>query len=212
MANNKAIEMLIEKSLGELSNIGEEGNIKENAESRLIFPKKRKGEKRISEQELRFLLARELEKQKEFYYSVEAPTQKKYVFTGENENSRSGSIDLCLHNSEGERINLIELKHKGRISEIGKDLEKLLFDLETEWNYFIHLDSSDSKKITDIEAEYKSALKEALENSSESRQGEKIIASVKIFLFVIREKALYECEINKDGILGTFNKSTKAFV
>jgi hypothetical protein len=215
MANNIAIETLIGRSLEDFLNIGEENNIQKNAESWLIFPKyyhgNNEGQKRMSEQELRFLLVRKLEEAK-IFYSVEAPTKKKYVFTGENENSRSGLIDLCLYDSEGKRTTLIELKHKGGISEISKDLEKLLFDLETEWNYFIHLDSSKSKKITDIEAEYKSALKEALENSSESRQGEKIIASVKIFLFVIREETLYECEINKDGILGTFSKSKKEVV
>jgi hypothetical protein len=71
MANNMSIETLIENSLKELLRIGEEGSIRQNAESRFIFPKYRSGEKRVSEQELRFLLARKLEKQKEFYYSVE---------------------------------------------------------------------------------------------------------------------------------------------
>jgi hypothetical protein len=201
MANNIAIETLIEKSLGELSNIGEENNIRQGAGSRLIFPKIRKGERRISEQELRFLLARELEKQKEFYYSVETPTEDEYAFTGEN--LLSARIDLCLHDLKGKRICLIELKY-GNV-DVTNDFLKLLCDSETEQNYFVQIvDNTDSGTVKSIEKKHKEALAFI--------PVAKIKSGVKIFLFVIREKALYECEISKDGILGKFNKSKKEFV
>jgi len=205
MTDNSDIETLIKNSFKELLNIGWEDSIEKNTKYRLISPKyyhgDNAGQKRISEQELRFLMTRKLEEEN-IYYSVEAPTKKKYAFTGEDENSRSGLVDLCLHNSEGKRTALIELKNKGRISEISKDLEKLLFDLETEYNYFIHLDSSKSKKIDAIKTEYETALKEA----KDSRLEEKIAAGVKIFLFVIREKTIYKCEISKDGKIGELSK------
>jgi len=205
MGNNISIEKLIENSFKELLNIGKENDTQQNSKPRLIFPRYypegKAGDKRISEQELRFTLARKLENESNFYYSVEAPTQKKYAFEGLKENSRSGSIDLCLHDSNGKRTNLIEFKNKGGISEISKDLEKLLFDLESENNYFVHLDSSKSKSADKIYEEYKMALEEAKENSSECRQGEKIIANVIIFLFVINTGNLHKYEIHKDGQL-----------
>jgi hypothetical protein len=193
MANNIAIETLIEKSLWELSNIGEENNIRQGAGSRLIFPKKRKGEKRISEQELRFLLARELEKQKEFYYSVETPTEDEFSFKGSY--PLSARIDLCLHNSKGKRVSLIELKHEN--VDVRNDFLKLLCDSETEQNYFVQfVDNTDKGTLPSIYRKYENALPASKE----------IKSGVKIFLFVISKKELYECEINKGGILGKFNK------
>ena len=190
MANIATIEALIEKSLKELSKIGEENNIRQNAESRLIFPKKRKGEKRISEQELRFLLARELEKQKEFYYSMETPTEKEYAFTGEN--PLSARIDLCLHNSKGNRISLIELKYDN--VEVRNDFEKLLCDSETKQNYFVQfIDNINKRTISSIESKYEQAL--AFIPSKE------IKSSIKILLFILKTKTLHKYEVSKDGIL-----------
>jgi len=205
MENNTSIETLIENSLKEFLDMGIENDTQQKTKSRLIFPRYysrgNAEDKRISEQELRFTLVRKLENESDFYYSVEAPTKKKYAFEGSKENSRSGSIDLCLHDSNGERTNLIEFKNKGGISDISKDLEKLLFDLESANNYFVHLDSSKSKSADKIHEEYKMALEEAKENSSECRPGEKIIANVTIFLFVISTGELHKYEINKKGQL-----------
>jgi len=198
MANNAAIEMLIKNSFKELLKIGEENAIKQNAESRLIFPKKRDGEKRISEQELRFLLARELEKQKDFYYSVEAPTEDMYIFSGKK--LISARLDLCLYDLNGNRTNLIELKYDN--VEVENDFLKLLCDSETEQNYFVQIvDNMDSGTIESIEKKYQEALAEI------SRSGREIKSSVKIFLFVIGKQSLYKCEINKDGKIGKLDKT-----
>ena len=192
MANIATIETLIEGSLEELSKIGEENNIRQNAESRLIFPKKRKGEKRISEQELRFLLARELEKQKEFYYSMETPTEDKYSFKGKK--ALSARIDLCLHNSKGKRISLIELKHEN--VDVKNDFLKLLCDSETEQNYFVQfVYNADKNTIPNTESKYKEALDFIF------RKKKEIKSCVKIFLFVIKKEKLHKYEVSKDGIL-----------
>ena len=60
------------------------------ANSRLIFPSYSKGDRRISEQELRFLFIEQfnLYCQKtgwDSYYSVETPTKGRYKFSGEKD-------------------------------------------------------------------------------------------------------------------------------
>jgi hypothetical protein len=194
MANNVTIETLIENSLKELLRIGKEDEIQQNADSRLIFPKYRNREKRVSEQELRFLLIRELEKQKEFYYSVETPTKEEYFFSGSIENSLSARIDLCLHNSEGKRINLIELKYDN--VDVRNDFLKLLCDCETEQNYFVQfVGNADDRTFTSIKSKYEEALKYILDEKFKIKSG------VKIFLFVVKTESLHKYEINRDGSL-----------
>jgi len=196
MTDNLDIEALIKNSFKELLKIGEENAIKQNAESRLIFPKKRDGEKRISEQELRFLLARELEKQDKFYYSVEAPTEDIYVFSGKK--LISARLDLCLYDLNGKRTNLIELKYDN--VEVENDFLKLLCDSETKQNYFVHIvDNTDRETIPSIEEKYKKAV-----NHSISKR--KIKSCIKIFLFVINTRSLYECKISNDGKIGELSK------
>jgi len=195
MTNNEAIEKLIENSFKELLKIGEENAIKQNAESRLIFPKKRDGEKRVSEQELRFLLARELEKQKDFYYSVEVPTEDEFSFTGDY--PLSARTDLCLYNSKGKKISLIELKYKN--VNVKNDFLKLLCDSETEQNYFVQIvDNTNRGTIEKIEKKYQDALTYI--------PSTKIKSSVKIILFVISKQLSRKYKINKTGELSKLNK------
>lgn len=96
------------------------------AGSRLIFPcysiKYRNGERRISEQELRFVFIEQfneycLNEGWDAYYSVETPTEWKYKFSGEKSphktqdgSGQSAMIDVCIHDNLGKRICLIEFK------------------------------------------------------------------------------------------------------
>jgi hypothetical protein len=139
----------------------------------------------------------ELENQKEFYYSVETPTEDKYVFSGSGENPASARIDLCLHDLNGKRTNLIELKHEN--VDVRTDFLKLLCDSETEQNYFIQfVDSIVGRTIPSIEEKYKKAV--------DFIPKDKIKSCIKIFLFVIKTESLYKCEVSKDGIVGKLNK------
>lgn len=109
------------------------GNSSEFCESgsRIIFPKYsvryRNGETRISEQELRFIFVEQFNKYCKnnswnAYYSVETPTEEKYIFSkkgdkncpykvdGEGNGGQSAMIDLCIHDDKFDRIALIEFK------------------------------------------------------------------------------------------------------
>ena len=94
--------------------------------SRLIFPcyskTYRDGERRISEQELRFVFIEQFNKYCEetgwdAYYSVETPTEWKYRFSGEakphktkEKDGQSAMVDVCIHDNQGSRVCLIEFK------------------------------------------------------------------------------------------------------
>ncbi|MBP5504544.1 MAG: hypothetical protein J6X89_00405 [Bacteroidales bacterium] len=94
--------------------------------SRLIFPcyskTYRDGERRISEQELRFVFIEQFNKYCEetgwdAYYSVETPTEWKYRFSGEakphktkEKDGQSAMVDVCIHDNKGSRVCLIEFK------------------------------------------------------------------------------------------------------
>ncbi|RHK48881.1 hypothetical protein DW064_06280 [Segatella copri] len=110
-----------------------DGNHKDfcESQSRIIFPKYseqyRDSETRISEQELRFIFVEQFNKYCEnnswnAYYSVETPTEEKYVFSkehikvvpykadGKEKTGQSAMIDLSIHNDKFDRIALIEFK------------------------------------------------------------------------------------------------------
>lgn len=88
--------------------------------SRLVFPHYSNGETRISEQELRFVFVEQFNKYCEeeklnLYYSVETPTELKYLFKDKSkprpdEKGQSAMVDLAIHNEKSERIALIEFK------------------------------------------------------------------------------------------------------
>jgi hypothetical protein len=95
-------------------------NLNRQKLSRVVFPQKRDGTKRISEQELRLVFVEQLNKAIyegwDVYYSVETPTRDTYsgFSNGEtpkqDEKGRSGEFDLVIFNNRLERIALIEFK------------------------------------------------------------------------------------------------------
>ena len=112
---------------------------------------------RISEQELRFAFVeafKEENKDNKYYFSVETPTNSKYLLKGKNtpriisknkKGGKSGQFDLVIHNSSMKRVCLIEFK-AGSPSEkeIKKDFLKLAnpnedVDEINPLRYFIHL-------------------------------------------------------------------------
>jgi hypothetical protein len=140
------------------------------SDSKLIFPPYRETEeRRVSEQEARFLFVKQLEKQKEFYYSVETPTSKKYRF-GENpehprisDNGRSGSMDVSLYKTKaGKPVSHIEFKaHNVKTHGFLKDFVKLRYENDGSklTNYFVHIIKTyDKGTINSLIEKYNSAF------------------------------------------------------
>ena len=118
--------------------------------SHLIFPPTRDGAIRISEQELRFVLVEQLNKEIkagwDVYYSVEVPTFDTYAGFSTNSpcsdpTGRSGEFDLAIFDKNQKRICLVEFKaHNSEESNYSKDFCKLTNKKEKcETTYFINL-------------------------------------------------------------------------
>ena len=111
-----------------------------SGKGKLVFPAYRGGSLRVSEQEARFAFVEAL-CQGHLFYSVEAPTIKRYQFTGES--SLSAQTDLAIYDSIGACVCNVEFKAKGVSPTAGshfaiyKDLQKLL--REPRWGLWFHL-------------------------------------------------------------------------
>lgn len=138
-----------------------DGNHKDfcESQSRIIFPKYsgryRNGETRISEQELRFIFVEQFNKYCKknswnAYYSVETPTEEKYIFSkkgdkncpykvdGEGNGGQSAMIDLSIHDDKFERIALIEFKALNpKKSAFDKDFCKLSNEPKSPATFFV---------------------------------------------------------------------------
>jgi hypothetical protein len=142
-----------------VENISQDNNYKH----KIVFPKYRNGERRVSEQEIKQLFIKRIENDDSFLYSVETPTDRLYGFSGEGE--RSANFDLCLYDKSGKRKHLIEFKaHNAEYRNIYKDFKKLLYDVADGENglsnYFIHvLENTNKRTIENIKNKYDKALK-----------------------------------------------------
>ncbi len=131
---SKHIEAIIKATFSALNDINKTQKEGENKTptgkvSRLIFPQystiHRGGETRYSEQELRFLFVEKFNQYCAFhnlpwFYSVETPTEHKYLLSKKGETldvpevdvdgAKSAMIDMAIHGQDLERIALIEFK------------------------------------------------------------------------------------------------------
>ena len=212
---NLNVEELIIKCLNELKRISSEGEIIKDQKSKIIFPKYYVGEhalndntkKRISEQEARFLLTREIElgENTDYYYSIETPTKNRYTgFANKDENpvilnhddsaGRSASVDLSLYiydkeNDDFIRKHLIEFK-QGNPKTCKKDFLKLIFDEKGLANYYINIIERDERykgrTIDSLKRKYNKAIEE-LKKENIKLQYSSIL---KIYLFNINDGEL----------------------
>ncbi|WP_415374223.1 hypothetical protein [Patiriisocius sp. Uisw_017] len=125
----------------------------------LRIPEYRSGEKRISEQELRFTLTN-LHGQfqhPELYFSVETPTENNYVFDENAKGNRSASSDLSFYHKEDKVMNIEFKAHNPEQPSIDKDIEKL-----TKENFngaWVHLiDGEDKGTIKRLFEKFKKAF------------------------------------------------------
>jgi hypothetical protein len=197
------------------------------SKERLIFPNKFPSEvksknitekellnyTRISEQELRFLFVEQFLKDtcKDFFYSVETPTEKKYRFGKtfeeiiQNKNSykKSASIDMSVFkriDEKYERILNIEFKHEnGDLKNTAKDILKLV--RETQNGVFIHLlkntrrDTLCNKGKTGV---FDKCLKSFTEFNGDWCETDK---SIQLIIISLKEKTLIHRKIFKNDNL-----------
>ena len=213
------VEQLIVKSLQELKQIACEKDTSVKQSSKLIFPKYCVGihskhedtQQRISEQEIRFLFARELENQENkhpFFYSIEIPTKESYKFSLSKKDNksknkpkdyfprildvdaggRSASIDLTLYEKEDGkgfcRKHLIEFK-QGNVDTCKKDFLKLLYDMDELENYYINVlyreDWSNGEPLSSLIGKYQSAINKLI--TDDNNKDRKKNSKLKIILF-----------------------------
>jgi hypothetical protein len=141
------------------------GKITYNNGSRLIFPcyssqnKTNQNLVRVSEQELRFIFIETFcryckDKKLDYYYSIETPSQYKYVFSEkiesgkplprkadkEDESPVSARFDMAIHNKDRKIVALIEFKNNESDSDkYEKDFIKLYEEKEDRICLFIDL-------------------------------------------------------------------------
>ena len=186
---------------------------------------------RISEQEARFAFISILERTHEthdFFYSVEAPTEQKYKFSGKDINGneidkdepiisdagRSARVDVCLYsNTEVPKKYYIEFKCRTvKQPPITKDFLKLLQDNNNECNFFVHIiENHDDNTIKTIRERYfgdEAGYEGALQRIKAPYQAKR----VKIFLYCLNYEMLWTAEIDQNGTIVQELKETPIFI
>lgn len=172
------IDAIIEKTFEVLNAIKNN----DNTESRLIFPKYRSKKTRYSEQELRFLFVEQFQlycglsenqECKDWFYSVETPTEYKYVFSEngekeenphkakEGEKGQSAQVDLVIHAKDKSPIALIEFKaHNTTPFKLKKDFVKLKEEPKDRLKYFVmYIDKVGANTISNLRNKVENDLK-----------------------------------------------------
>src|SRR5713101_6613562 len=96
----------------------------------LVFPRKRDGSIRISEQEAKTLFLYRVLSERRLCLSVEVPTEQTYKQKGSKE--ISARVDITLLRGNTKRCAHVEFKaHNCKFEDIRKDLEKLFWEKST---------------------------------------------------------------------------------
>lgn len=143
----------------------------ENGSQKLLFPRRRNGIPRHSEQEFRQMLIKALEETNGIKYSVETPTLQRYSSQSgklfRDDNGESGRIDLCIYQKvadKWQRLHLVELKaHNIKEENVQNDLMKLIQDSEKDEfckeSYFIQiLYSANKTTLSNLQKKYQSYI------------------------------------------------------
>lgn len=148
------LENLITKVCSDLTSMYPAGELS-GAEERLIFPHKRDGTLRISEQEAKLVFIRHLEADKRSY-CVEYPTIQTYQQKGTT--PMSARVDLTIIGEKRTAVAHVELKaHNCTHEAIRKDLEKLLRE-KTTGCWFHTLERADRVTLRALRAKFRSAF------------------------------------------------------
>ena len=128
----------------------------------LIFPEKRNGSLRISEQEAKLLFVQHLTVDRRFAFSVETPTKETYQQTGKT--GMSARVDITLYGRDRRAEAHIELKaHNCPVESIRKDLEKLLRE-RTMGIWFHTLERAGSQTLATLMRKFRDAFSAVAEH------------------------------------------------
>ena len=147
-----AIKKLIEKSLEDLI----KAITTDGTSSQLIFPHSNKGDVRHSEQELKQIFLRNVEEDKNYFYSIETPTEYGYRFSDtemplvkenheKDDKYESARFDVSLYskNNKDDLLTHVEFKYGNpdQKNAICKDFLKLVSEVKftnEKKNFFVH--------------------------------------------------------------------------
>jgi hypothetical protein len=122
----------------------------------LVFPRKRDGSVRISEQEAKTLFLYRVLSERQFCLSVEVPTEQTYKQKGSRE--ISARVDITLLKGNTKRCAHVEFKaHNCKLEDIRKDLEKLLREKSTGM-WFHLLENANRGTIMSLMGKFRKAL------------------------------------------------------
>ena len=126
---------------------------------RLILPKKRTEDIRISEQEARFLYC-SLLNNLNYFYSVETPTEEVYIQKGQTPQSAASDLSLYTYNNKAfSKVMNVEFKaHNPPEEHIRKDIEKLLKE-SIPGNWFHTLKNVDKRTLSRLFEKIANSLK-----------------------------------------------------
>lgn len=201
-----------------------------SSDERLIFPNTFPSEKegkiysveelkkytRISEQELRFLFVDEFIKtySKDYFYSVETPTEKKYRFGDKYENitcgeGRSASIDMSIFNKNEDNMYLrilnIEFKHQNSSRHsVGKDVLKLINECQN-GAFIILLKNTDSGSLCSSNNKEMGVLDKLSESFNDFKGYWKADKNILLVLMSLKEKTLIYRNVNCKKIVDLDN-------
>jgi hypothetical protein len=147
------LESLVGRVADDLISIYSQSN--QVSDHGLVFPRKRDGSLRISEQESKHLFLQHAQADSRFCYSIETPTTQTYRQKGTSD--MSARVDLTLGRPGQPRVN-IELKaHYCGIENIRKDLEKLVRE-DTTGVWFHTLERGDRFRVESLLGTFRSAF------------------------------------------------------
>ncbi|GAB6394031.1 MAG: hypothetical protein MdMp024_0343 [Bacteroidales bacterium] len=207
----KNVEDLIVESLEDFIDLRCINNVTNPMKNNLVFPENSNGTRRVSEQEARFLFVQAVEQDKQFLYSVEAPTKLSYFFggpvpvivqDGQDKRKKAGSIDVCLYDPNGERKHLIEFKALNPEKKAySKDILKLICDEDNDnlTNYFVQvIENTDIRTIPNIEGKYKEAVKNA-QAQAQAQPHSLNQSNLVIFLYVMKTEEIIKYKVDGNG-------------
>lgn len=188
-----------------------------NLSPHVIYPLKRDQTVRISEQEARVLCCGLLNNLS-LYYSVETPTEQRYVQKGKRKEGMSAQTDLTIYVYDGQSLNrAINVEFKGPQAsqdDVGKDIEKLVRE-GYQGNWFHILRNYNAGTFPALFSKFKYAFTEYPKLYSPEKLSSKTISILFCFCVLARRQSymrhfLYEpATVEYDNYVSSFFDPTR---